>query len=292
MNANEQNGVIRFLFDNHGVRGEILSMHDPLVKMLEHREYPVCVKKMLLELASATVLFGATLKDGSEIMAQVRGGEGSPLKYALINIREDLSFYGSAQLKDDVPCPDDLSFADLAGKNAVMVLTIFPADDPKNKWQGIVAVNPESIAATLGNYFHDSQQLPTTFFIWSDVAKLQSGGIMLQVIPEIKGNQESLEHLSILAGTLTQDELFTLPQTECLSRLFAHEQVRVFPVKKTDFKCVCSRCRCENALLNIDHSELKSLADEGGTSMTCQHCGHVYKFSKEDLQGLLLRVSQ
>lgn len=289
---NEQNSVIRFLFDNHGVRGEILSMKDPLVKMFEHRHYPECVKKMMLELASATVLFGATLKDGSEIMAQIRGGESSPLKYALINIREDLSFYGSAQLRDDVPCPEDLSFKDLTGKDAVMVLTIFPADDPKNKWQGIVAVNPNSIAATLDNYFHDSQQLPTTFLIWSDTTTYCSGGIMLQVIPEIKGNQGSLEHLSILAQTLTADELFSLPQTECLSRLFAHETVRVFPPKSTDFRCVCSRARCENALMNINRAELESLAKEGGTSMTCQHCGHVYNFKQQDLEQLLVNVSQ
>ena len=96
----------------------------------------------MTELAVAAVLFAVTLKDGSEVMMQIRTGEKSPLKYALINIRGDLSFYGSAQFKDDERCADDLSFAELVGEKAVLVLTIFPADDPTNKWQGIVAVDP------------------------------------------------------------------------------------------------------------------------------------------------------
>ena len=288
----DQDSVIRFLFDNHGVRGEILRMQEPCEKLILTRNYPRCIKAMLLELAAAAELFSATLKDGSEVMVQLRCGENSPVKYALINTRDDLSFYGSAQLRDDIPCRDDLSFADLAGTGGVLVLTIFPADDPKNKWQGIVEIDPRSISATLENYFRESQQLPTRLFIWSDSDKPCAGGVMLQVIPEIKGNTESLEHLSILTQTLTEKELFSLPLTECLSRLFAHEQVRVFPPREPVFRCICSRERCVQALLNLPHAQLEEIASDNGTSMTCQHCGHIYRFSAEDLKSLLLRQAQ
>ncbi len=292
LDKSEQNSIVRFLFDNHGVRGEIVRLTKPCSTMFAGGKYPKCARKMMQELAAATVLFAATLKDGSEIMVQLRGGDGSPIKYALINIREDLSFYGSCQFHDDVKIADNLSFAELIGKDAVLVLTIFPADDPKNKWQGIVAVNPESIAATLGNYFRDSQQLPTEFIIWSDTDKEVAAGIMLQVIPEIKGNQESLEHLSILANTMTEDEIFSLPLNDCLARLFAHEEVRVFPPRAPFFKCVCSRDRCVNALEALDTQVIESMIADGGTKMTCQHCGHTYKFSQDDLKKLLIRISQ
>lgn len=292
-NTDQKNGIVRFLFDNHGVRGEIARLTTSCTQLLDGKDYPLCVCRMMEELAVATVLFAATLKDGSEVMVQIRTGEDSPLKYAMINIRGDLSFYGSAQFKDDEKkCNDDLNFAQLTGTNAVLVLTIFPADDPKNKWQGIVAVNPQSIAATLGNYFRDSQQLPSEFFIWSDPKGKQSAGIMLQVIPEIKGNQDSLEHLSVLTSTMTEDEIFTLPLNECLSRLFAHEEVRVYPPKTPSFRCVCSRERCEKALTSLDPKVLESMICEEGTAMTCQHCGHIYKFSKKDLEELLLKISQ
>lgn len=284
--------ITRFLFDNHGVRGEILRLTEPCAQMLKGQNYPKCVRNMMSELAASAVLFAATLKDGSEVMVQIRGGQDSPIKYALVNIRGDLSFYGSAQLKENSPCPDDLSFDKLTGQGSVLVLTIFPADDPQNKWQGIVEVDPKSIAATLEGYFKNSQQLPTTFFIWSDDQNRSSAGIMLQVIPEIDGNQESLEHLSILASTMTEKEIMTLSPAECLGRLFAHEQVRVFPSKIPSFRCICSRERCEKALSSLAPSALESLINDHGTSMTCQHCGHTYIFSQKDLEDLRVKNNQ
>ena len=49
----DQDSVIRFLFDNHGVRGEILRMQEPCEKLILTRNYPRCIKAMLLELAAA-----------------------------------------------------------------------------------------------------------------------------------------------------------------------------------------------------------------------------------------------
>ena len=51
--------------------------------------------------------------------------------------------------------------------------------------------------------------------------------------------------------------------------------------------------RCENALQQLSQQELADLAkEEQGTSMTCQHCGKTYTFTKEDLQTILAKVSQ
>lgn len=69
---------------------------------------------------------------------------------------------------------------------------------------------------------------------------VQSGGVMLQIIPEIKNNLESLDHLSVLTETLSTKELFDLPLEESLSRLFAHEEVKVFGQHEVKFQCVCS----------------------------------------------------
>ena len=46
-------------------------------------------------------------------------------------------------------------------------------------------------------------------------------------------------------------------------------------------------------VLLISQQELADLAkEEQGTSMTCQHCGKTYTFTKEDLQTILAKVSQ
>jgi molecular chaperone Hsp33 len=292
--AEDCDTLLRFLFDNHkGVRGEILHMHKPCVDLLAPHSYPDCVKSLMLELAAASQLFCATLKDGSEVMLQIRGGGGSPLKYALINTRSDGSFYGSARLDPAIPCPDDLPFASIAGESGVLAITIFPEGDAKDRWQGIVPLGTESVAGALENYFKDSAQLPTRFFILSDPKKAVSGGIMLQVIPDVKGNLDSLEHLSMLSSTITPGELWNLSNPDILSRLFAHEEVRVLPSRAVAFRCICSRQRCEQALMSMDPGELKSIIKEqGGAKMACQHCGRKYEFTKEELEALLARSCQ
>ncbi len=290
MQTYTHNSIERFLFDNHGVRGEITRLKTPFEDLI-HDDEPDCLKKVMMELAVSSVLVASTLKDGSEIMVQIRGGKDAPLKYALINIRQDLSFYGSCALKEGQAVANDASIHDLCGQDGILALSVFPQNGVK--WQGIVALSNESIGATLENYFKDSQQLPTRFFITTDLKEKQSGGIMLQIIPEVEGNLDSLEHLSVLAATLSANELFTLPLNESLGRLFAHEETKVYGEKEVLFKCICSKSRCENALLQLDKGELKSMAeDANGTSMTCQHCGKTYSFTQDELKTLLLKVSQ
>lgn len=290
MEAFTHNSTERFLFDNHGVRGEIIRLRTPFEELL-HSEYPEYLKKIMMELAVSSVLVASTLKDGSEVMVQIRGGAGSKLKYALINVRQDLSFYGSASLNEEISVGDEPDLHELCGKDGILALSVFPKDGVK--WQGIVALNRESVARTLEDYFKDSQQLPTRFFIQTDMQGVQSGGIMLQIIPEIEGNADSLEHLSVLAATLTADELFTLPLEESLGRLFAHEQTKVFGEKEVVFRCSCSKGKCEKALLELDPAVLKDMAaDEKGTTMKCQHCGKVYTFTQDELLSIYHKVSQ
>lgn len=290
MQTFNHNSIERFLFDNHGVRGEITRLKTPFEDLI-HDDYPDCLKKIMMELAVSSVLVASTLKDGSEIMVQIRGGKAAPLKYALINIRQDLSFYGSCALKDNCAVDNNASIHDLCGQDGILALSVFPQNGVK--WQGIVALNNESIGATLEDYFKNSQQLPTRFFISTDLQERQSGGIMLQIIPEVEGNIESLEHLSVLSATLSAKELFTLPLDESLGRLFAHEETKVFGEKEVLFKCICSKSRCENALMQLDPAELKNMAeDPKGTSMTCQHCGKTYTFTQEELATMYRKISQ
>ncbi len=48
MQTFENNSVERFLFDNHGVRGEIVKLKTPFEELL-HKDYPSCLKKTMME---------------------------------------------------------------------------------------------------------------------------------------------------------------------------------------------------------------------------------------------------
>ncbi|MCL1604195.1 Hsp33 family molecular chaperone HslO [Succinatimonas hippei] len=291
LNQDTQNKIIRFLFEKHGVRGEIMQMDTPCFKLLEHHNYPLSVKQLLIELACSAILIGSTLKANGQIMVQILGGKGDhAIKYALINIDKDLSFYGSAALIEGNDYEGELSFKDICGEDAVLVISVFPEDG--NKWQGIVSLDTVSIAKALEGYFKNSEQLDTTFFIYANAKEHKAGAIMLQIIPEIKDNHLSLEHLSTLCSTMTYEEITSLSLYQNLHNLFVQEEVKVFDPREIQFKCVCSRERCERALKGLPRTELENLISDNGTSMTCQHCGKIYNFTKEDLEKMLLTVSQ
>lgn len=292
LNSNTDDKVVRFLFKNHGVRGEIARLTKSTQDMLCHHNYPRPVRALLLELACSAVLIAATLKANGQIMVQIQGGKGDrTLRYALVNIRKDLSFYGSALLKEGVSYSDDMTFRDLVGKDGVLIMSVIP--EGGNKWQGVVPLEADTISEALENYFKESEQLDSRFLIESDTEHNTASGIMLQIIPEIKDNRESLSHLSVLAATVKPEEYATLSLYEILRRLYWNDEATAYAPQSTAFKCVCSRERCEGALMSLTHKELEEIAaDPKGTSMTCQHCGRTYSFTQDELKKLLLKVSQ
>lgn len=284
--------VVRFLFNRHGVRGEICALDNSVKALLSEHHYPRCINALLLELAAAAVLISATLKSDAQIMVQIHGGTGpTAIRYALVNINEDLSFYGSALLSDGVKYTGAESFKDIVGADASLIISVFPKDG--NKWQGVVPLDGDSTAAALEDYFRNSEQLPSRFFIQADADSLYVCGLMLQIIPETPGCYDSLEHTAALASTLQLKEVQQTGLYEMLRRLYWDDGVKAVKEQSVRFKCVCSKERCESALMSLSHKELEDIAqDKQGTEMTCQHCGRTYRFSQDEVKSLLAKVSQ
>lgn len=289
----QQDSVVRFLFEQHGVRGEIVHMHQPITTLLANLStYPQPIKSLMLELASAAVLIAATLKTDGTVTVQIQGGRGpNALNFAFINIDKNLNFYGNAswdqekadKFKGKEEEANKLSFADLVGNGGILVISAFPENGVR--YQGIVALDQDNLSRCLEEYFKDSEQLPTTLQLYHDIDQAQSGGLMLQIIPNIEHNIESLAHLSTLSATLTAEELFSLSLHESLRRLYWNDQIVVYQPEPVDFKCVCSKERILNAIRGLPLDELEELAqEEKGIDMTCHSCGKVYHVDMDEIK--------
>lgn len=276
----QKDEVIRFLFDNHGVRGEIMHSHKACVDMLKEHNYPKTIRDLMLDLSSVAVLIASTLKTDATIMVQIRTTSTSKLQYALVNISNDLSFYGSAKFDENYDYTN-LSFKDLIADDSVLIISVFPKEG--TKYQGIVALNQDNLALCLEEYFKSSEQLDTKILLFKDSDSYQTGGMLMQIIPNIDNNKKSLEHLYILAATLSNEEIFKLSLTDCLARLFAHEQVRVFEPQDFKFKCICSKEHFTEALSSLKADDLLDLAKDEVTTITCQHCQKSYNFTKDEI---------
>jgi len=185
----------------------------------------------------------------------------------------------------------DHSWTALAGQGQ-LILTIDPEDG--ERYQGIVALEGESLAAALAGYFAQSEQLPTYFNLAADGQ--HAGGLMLQVLPQMdEGQDDDLwGRAQGLAQTLKKEELLGLSAEEVLYRLFHEEQVELYPEAELRFHCSCSRERSGNALRAIDLDELLEIADEqqGQIEVDCQFCRQKYVFDSIDLRQLHLPATE
>lgn len=279
--ANQYDLLHRFLFDDVSVRGELVRLQQSFQDILAGHDYPVPIQRLLGELFAATSLLSATLKFEGDISIQVQG-EGK-LKYAVINGSDNQELRGVARWDGDI---DECEFSDLFEKG-VMAITITPKEG--ERYQGIVGIDKSSLAECLETYFAQSEQLKTRIILNTDLSTQTpfAWGFLLQVLPQNDCNDAEFEHLSVLADTLTTDEVANFSCEDLLYKLYHQEHVELFASKPVRFKCGCSKIRSALALKNIDKQSLLNIAkEEGQVVMDCQYCDKQYAFDTIDIEAI------
>jgi len=269
----------RYLFENVAVRGELVTVSETLEQVLTNHSYPQPVKNVLAELLVATSLLTATLKFAGDITVQLQGD--GPMSLAVINGNNNQQLRGVARVQGDIPENADLKT--LVG-NGYLVITIAPEEG--ERYQGVVGLEGDTLAACLEDYFLRSEQLPTRLIIRTgeNDGKMAAGGILLQVMPAQNAQTTDFEHLATLTDTIKAEELFGLPANDVLWRLYHEEEVTVYEPQTVEFKCTCSRERCADALRTLPDEEVDSiLADDGEIDMNCDYCGSHYVFNSMDI---------
>lgn len=269
----------RYLFENFAVRGELVTVSETLRQILYNHNYPQPVKTILSELLVATSLLTATLKFTGGITVQLQGD--GPLRLAVINGNHQQQMRGVARVQGDIP--DNADLKTLIG-NGYLVITITPEEG--ERYQGVVGLESDTLAACLEEYFLRSEQLPTRLFIRiGDVdGKPAAGGMLLQVMPAQNTQAEDFDHLTMLTETIKSEELLTLPANDVLWRLYHEEEVTLYDPQYVEFKCTCSRGRCANALKTLPDEEVDSiLAEESEIDMHCDYCCNHYLFNAMDI---------
>ncbi|OKP03680.1 Hsp33 family molecular chaperone HslO [Xenorhabdus eapokensis] len=270
----------RFLFENHSVRGELVSVSETYQRMLENHHFPQPVQQLLGELLVATSLLTATLKFNGDITVQIQGD--GPVKLAVINGNNLQQMRGTARIDGDVNAASSLR--DMIG-NGYMVITVTPTEG--ERYQGVVALEGNTLAECLDAYFKQSEQLPTRLFIRSGMqdGKIAAGGMLLQILPGAQeGSEEMLDHLVQLTATIKGEELFTLDAKEILHRLYHEEDVTLYEPQPVAFRCTCSQQRCADTLVTLPEADIQEiLHNDGKIDMQCEFCGMHYVFDEKDI---------
>ncbi|MFC0180697.1 Hsp33 family molecular chaperone HslO [Thorsellia kenyensis] len=273
----------RFLFEEHAARGEMVTVTQTLQDMLTHHHYPEIVQSLLGELLVATSLLTATLKFEGDITVQLQGD--GLINLLVINGNDKQQMRGTAKYDEEIKNLEQFDMHSLFGSGYI-VITVMPKEG--ERYQGIVALEGESISACLEAYFAQSEQLDTKLYLFSQLhnGKMHAAGMFLQVMPGEKDEDEHFfEHISQLTRTIKPQELFDLSIEEVLHRLYHEDSVRLYTPQAVTFFCHCSEERCLSALATLGEAEIQSLLDEQPViSFNCDFCGKGYEFDAQTIK--------
>ena len=270
----------RFLFDGAPVRGALVRMDGAWQQVLARRAYPAPLKRILGQMMAAAQLMSANLKFDGALILQLHGS--GPLRLAVVECNHDRTVRATAKWDGDLP---ELPILDLLGGAGQFVITLEPKLDKAQTWQGIVALEGNTIGQMLENYMLRSEQLDTCLVLASDDST--AAGMLLQRLPDGHGEPEGWDRIRMLGGTLQDDELLTLPATDILHRLFHEETVRVFEPEAVSFSCNCSRERVGNMLKMLGGQEVgEVLVEQGSVEIVCDYCNQHYVFDEDDANEL------
>jgi len=281
--TDNKDALFRFLFEDLGIRGEIVSLDTSFKEILALHKYPKVVAEQLGQALAASALLSATLKFNGSLILQVQGDGPIPMLVAQSSNQQTIR--GIAHWNGDI---QGSTLPELFGKGR-LVITLKPS---KGKpYQGIVSLEGDSLGEAIESYFSQSEQLKTR--LWFAVNNKRSIGLLLQELPAHLEEQADWERVEMLASTITQDELLSLPSEEIIYRLFHEEAIRLYDPQPISFKCECSREKVEKSLLTLGATELTDLLEEKGIiEADCDFCNQHYRFNAEEIKEILSPTDQ
>ena len=302
----------RFLFDGVPVRGMLVRLTDDWREVLRRRAgaqaHPAPVRALLGEMAAASVLMQAGLRFEGALVLQVFGD--GPVKLAVAEVQHDLAFRVTASVAGEVAADAQLEAMLNVHGGGRCAITLDPQgrQPGQQPYQGVVPLHGDrreplqKLSQVLEHYMLQSEQLDTKLVLAAD-DKL-AAGLLIQRMPvsgaanlagqrneDRIGEDEDYNRIALLAGTLTRDELLTLPSETLLRRLFGEESLRRFEPPAGElaphFACSCSRERVARMLLGLGSAEVDDIvAEQGRVEIGCEFCGLKYHFDRVDVGGL------
>lgn len=284
MSSRDTDCLHRFVFEHSDVRGELAHLDTAWQAVLERKDYPPPVRELLGQAIVAATLLSATIKIDGSLHLQLQGD--GPLNLLLVEVTAQRTLRGLAHWSGDVPAG---TLLDQVG-NARLTLTIDPGSGGE-RYQGLVAIEKEDLAAALEDYFQQSEQLDTR--LWLAASEERACGMLLQRLPGKNVKDDDWQHDVCLGETISADELLQLSTRELLRRLYHEQDVRLFDAEPVSFRCSCSRERIETTLRGLGYAEMQSILEEqGSVSVNCEFCAHGYEFDRVDVERLFAAAHQ
>ena len=268
----------RFLFEHAPIRGEIAHLDATWQAVLDRHDYPPALSAVLGEMMAAAALLAATLKFDGTLIMQIQGS--GPVRLLVVECTSQHHMRATAKWSGNEW--GSAGLRDLVGDGKFAITLV--SDDDRKSYQGVVALEGESVAQILEHYMRTSEQLESRLWLACDGAR--AAGLLLQKLPQQgEVDTDDWQRALHLASTLTRRELLELPAPQLLHRLYHEEDIRVFDSRPVSFRCSCSRERVAAMLRMLGPDEVRSILNErGAIDVNCEFCNRKYQFDSVDAE--------
>lgn len=290
-------GVTPFHLRDRPVRGRLVRLGPLADALLTRHDNSPAVTALAGQALALTAGLAAALKFRGSFSLQAKGD--GPVAMLLADCTDTGALRGYARADAErlaVLPPDAPADALLGGGYLAFTCDQGPEME---RYQGIVAIEGDSLAAMTGAYFRSSEQLQAHVQLaagetpagWRASAlileRVAGGGGIAPDLTE-DGQEEAWRTALALAGTLTEAELLddALPSERLLHRLFHTEGgLEIDRARALSYGCRCSRARLAGVLDGFPPEDLDHMAEDGTITMNCEFCNLGFAFDRTEVQG-------
>lgn len=282
-----------FQIEDMNVRGRLVRLGPAVRHILDNHNYPAPVAGLLAETLALTAALATSLKFDGIFTLQTQSDGAVPLMVADVTSAGDMR--GFARIDEekikDAETGDGALMPRYLGSGHI-AFTVDQGPDTE-RYQGITALEGESLTDCAQAYFKQSEQLDTTIVLAENGEN--AAALMIQRMPgenKVEGKSEEDEdnwrRAVAFAASTTREELLNprLKPAELLYRLYHEDGVRLYETKPVQAQCRCSKAKVEGSLRTIPRAELEAMADDGKVSITCEFCKTDYTFDGNDFDRL------
>ena len=288
--------VAPFQIEGEPVRGRIVRLGPAVDAILQAHNYPEAVANLLGEACALAALVGSNLKFEGRLIVQAQGN--GPVRYVVCDYDTSGALRGYCRYDAEAVAALTSGFARPGARSllgeGVFIMTVDQGAD-MDRYQGVTAIEGETLALCAEQYFAQSEQTPTRVRLAVGQADLgqglawRAGGMLIQNIAEDDARGSTAEawtRTQAFFETIGEDELIdpTISAETLLFRLFHEDGVRVFEARPLKAFCRCSQARITSVLASFGSEEQAEMVEEDGLiRVTCEYCSRTYAVDPADL---------
>lgn len=263
-----------------------------------HNTSPICTAA-LGRLMCGALMMADMLKNEKDLLTIQIAGDG-PI--GGLTVTADVSGGVKGYVKNPLVIlpPNGEGHLNVGGAVGKGTLTVIRDLGLKDPYVGQIALHSGEIAEDLTWYYAESEQIPSSVGLGVLMSRenfvRQAGGFVIQLMPFAKEETVAAleENLRGLMSVTAMLELGNTPE-QMLKMALAGFDMKVTETIPVEYRCSCSRERCENGLILLGTDEIDAMIrdyEESGESMemTCHFCGRKYRFTVEDLKKIRPRT--